>query len=227
MFVYEGSQYSLSEIVLLAFSLDSPPTEGDRELRSGTVFDNVPKVRRERERERDSRVVSLNSHLTLWRVARGGSHAWPARVQVVSDDYVDLLVSLLWNVDSISSQAHLSGTRVQRAAFGCGPGRLRVGSRKHCGDWGHAQSLSGVVAGLILDRFYITAPLLKVAPAMLRPKLGAMFTRLVDLLTLTPPSLDTAVVYRLAHILYSILNVMPHAVRDIVAEYEEVRAQGG
>ena len=92
--------------------------------------------------------MSLNSHLTLWRVARGGSHAWPARVQVVSDDYVDLLVSLLWNVDSISSQAHLSGTRVQRAAFGCGPGRLRVGSRKHCGDWDLSSSADGADGGV-------------------------------------------------------------------------------
>lgn len=78
-------------------------------------------------------------------------------------------------------------------------------------------------AGLISDRFYITAPLLKVAPSLLRPKIQAMFTRLVDLLTDVPAALDTAVVYRLAHILYSILNVMPQAVTYIVGEYEEVR----
>jgi hypothetical protein len=79
VFLYEGSGYSLSEIVLLAFSLDcAPPADGD-----------------------DGGEKSLSFNKSLFR----------SLPKLVGDDDVDLLVSLLWSIDSISSQAYLNGAR--------------------------------------------------------------------------------------------------------------------
>jgi len=76
--------------------------------------------------------------------------------------------------------------------------------------------------GILSDRYYVWTHLSNVAEPHLRPKVCAMFVRLVDLMIDCPKSMNTALVYRLAYVMHVIILALPFVAGYINEEFDEV-----